>query len=58
MLSKAFLSTHPKRNEAFTVFSVESYLVQDTGRAQFLVCQKFLRLALCRVFHLWFEALW
>lgn len=30
----------PERNEAFPVLSVESYLVQGPGRAQFLLCQK------------------
>ena len=40
VLSKSFFLTRPERNEAFTVFSAESYLVEGTGKAQFLVCQK------------------
>ena len=37
VLSKSFFPTRPERNEAFTVFSVESYLVEGTGKAQYSV---------------------
>lgn len=46
MYSKPFPSTRPKRNEAFPLLPVESYLVQGTGRASSWRAREFLRQAL------------